>query len=321
MPLKRTPPHTPAPRAPSQPVEDVTLLASSETVCETDLEKSLLDKSSEARPSSHLIHYDSEPNLHRVVANITERKKRKFDGDDTCFMTSLKRTLDNLVQNVSCIKQQNAELTKSMELMSSKYDDFLFRIEALETKSREDKKYINLLEDKIESLERKARSSGIEIRNVPKVNTDKPESKDDLCNLVQSMGESINIDIKASDIRDIYRIPAKDSSKIIITEFTSVIMKENVLLAIKKFNKNKPKEQKLNTSHLKLKSSSNPIFVAETLSQKSQRLFYLARVFQKQHGYLFCWTSRGVIYLRKIDKGPLFAIHNEADLDKLKNTQ
>ncbi|KAJ8704384.1 hypothetical protein PYW08_005156 [Mythimna loreyi] len=275
----------------------------------------------------------SEPNLHQLTMNVTERKKRKFDGDDiNSFMCSLKEMFDtlsneqnerfqDLLISVNSLREQNAELTKSVETMSHKYDEILSRIKLLEDTKKEDTRYIKSLEQKIDNLERKTRASGIEIRNIPKMKPDKSETKSDLCLIAQQMGKTLNISIQDSDIKDIYRITAKDSSNPIITEFTSVLMKEKVLAAVKAFNKTKQKGEKLNTTHFIKTDAVKPVFVAETLTQKTQKIFYLARAFQKDYGYDFCWTSRGIVYLRKSTGSAQIKIEFEADLEKLKTVK
>ncbi|CAK1553275.1 unnamed protein product [Leptosia nina] len=296
----------------------------------SDAETTLIENSAIVSLTTERQHYDSEPNLHLLSTNVTERKKRKFDGDDSeNFMVTIKYMFDafskeqnkrfqDLLVSVNCIREQNSELTKSVETMSSKYDEFLSRIKHLEDARKEDKKYVSILEQRLETLERKSRASGIELRNIPKTITGKPETKSDLCQLTQLMGKAINIDIRESDVRDIYRINSKDSSNPIIAEFTSVLVKEKILSAVKSFNKKKQKGEKLNTGHFGTVGPIKPAFVTETLTQQTQKIFYLARTFQKEHGYDFCWTSRGVVYLRKNSNLSQIKIECQADLDKLK---
>ncbi|XP_026746537.1 uncharacterized protein LOC113507810 [Trichoplusia ni] len=325
MPLRRTPPPVSSPRnaSTSQATEEMA------PPNITNAEMTLIHQSSEVKIASEMIHYDSEPDLQLLKMNITDRKKRKFEGDDiNSFMPTIKKMFESLsieqnkrfqdlLGSVNSLRERNAELTKSVEAMSLKYDEFLSRIKSLEEARKEDKKQIISLEQKIENLERKTRSSSIEIRNIPKTNK---ETKTDLCQLIQVMGKSVSIDIKDSDIRDIYRITAKDSSNPIITEFTTVIMKEKVLSAVKNFNKCRQKGDKLNTGHLSIQGPNKPVFIAETLTQKSQRIFFLARAFAKEHGFAFCWTSRGAIYVRKSENLPQIRIQDEEDLEKLRNS-
>lgn len=93
--------------------------------------------------------------------------------------------------------------------------------------------------------------------------------------------------------------------------------KESILGAVKKLNKNKKNNEKLNSTHLNLSGPARPIFVSETLTYKTQKLYFLAREFSRLNNYDYCWTSKGMVYLRKSEDAPLIRINAEADLSKL----
>lgn len=273
-------------------------------------------------------HYNSAPDLRSMLENITGNKKRKIDECDTCSTDAIKEIFtlfsqeqaarfEELQSTISGLTEQNSKLTQSVELMSIKYDEFLSRISQLESESRADKKTIASLEGKLESLERKSRSTGIEIRNIPKKTG---ENKRDLCALMQSVGQVINVQIDSNNVSDIYRIKSKDSSNPIIVELTTVLHKEKILDNVKKYNKSKKPGEKLNTSTLGLQCPVKPVFISETLTAKTQKLFYLARTFQQQYNYSFCWTSHGVVYLRKKEKDQHIRINSEVDIDNLRKS-
>lgn len=275
-----------------------------------------------------LQHCQSSPDLPTLGINLAERKKRKFEGGDASEVVVLMKEMfsalskeqnqrfQDLQLAINNLTDENIELVKSIELMNFKYDEFLSRITRLEAERRTDKSTIAHLEDRIEAMERKSRASGLEIRNIPKTTG---ETKDDLCKIVRSLGETLKVDVQDCDIKDIYRIKTKDSSFPIITEFSSVMKKEKILKASKTFNKSKPKGEKLNTSHLQLKTTVKPVYLSETLTPKTQRLFFLARDLQKNLNFTFCWTSHGVVYLRRDENSPQIRINHEADLEALRN--
>lgn len=275
-------------------------------------------------PASTLIQCSSVPDL----SSTAERyKKRKLDGLEegnvainlntfSAFTQEQEMRFEDLLLKLNSIFDQNRDLKDSVELMSKKHDEFLNRISVLEGERKEDRKLISQLEEKIESLERKSRSATIEIRNVPKKSD---ESKQDLANMVINLGKSMDINFEQSNIRDIYRGKSKEDSKPIIVEFASVIMKERVIKGVKHLNSSEKRENKLNTSHLNLNCPVKPVFISETLTFRAQRLYYLARQFKNAHGFLFCWTSHGFIYLRKKVGDPQLRVNCEADLEKLRN--
>lgn len=97
-----------------------------------------------------------------------------------------------------------------------------------------------------------------------------------------------------------------------------MIQKETVLENVKAFNKTKKIGEKLNTGHFLIQGPVKPVFISELLTTRAQRLFYLARSFQKQHNYAFCWSSHGIIYLRKDEKSPHMKIASETDIENLR---
>lgn len=329
MPLDRSPP----PPLPAQATTPATTMQEP-VLPRAKAVKAIFDESI-SRPreivagSSGIQHYGSAPDLGLIMETLSERKKRKFDGNSSDNTELLKEMIskfsiqqtvffNQLQASINGLKEQNNQLSQSVELISSKYDGFLSQITQLEAQRREDKKTMEFLEEKVEYLERKSRSTGIEIRNIPKTNG---ESKNDLCKLLHSVGKSIDVDIEQNAIKDIYRPSSKDSSAPIVVELTTVLLKENILDKVKKFNKSKKAGYKLNTSHIGLQCPVKPVYISETLTTKAQKLFYLARTFQKQYHYAFCWTAHGVIYMRKDEKSPHIKVSSEHDIANLRLTE
>lgn len=256
---------------------------------------------------------------------VNARSKRRRDHDDIGDLRNEMRELflklsTSVEQQFQAVKQQNVDLQESLQFMSEKYDDVLEKIKYLEEERLQDRKHIYMLEEKLESMEKKIKSTGLEIRNVPKTSNDvkRFETKEELCGIIKSLSKTVNINIQEEHIRDVYRINSKNETlKPLIVEFNSVLMKDKLLRAIKNFNKDKMRDAKLNTSHLNIPGPARPVYMSETLSFKTQRLFYMAREFARDNSYSYCWTSRGNIYLRKIDGQPLIRIQSEADLSKL----
>ncbi|CAG9790234.1 unnamed protein product [Diatraea saccharalis] len=320
MPLKRTPPPS------ATTVEAGTKCA----IIDSQSTSALTSREEECTDDSLRIqHYDSAPDLHSMMENISERKKRKFESSNSDITDVIKQMFTTFTQDqavrfkqlqktIDSLKDQNRELKRSVEHMSDQYDEFLNKITKLEAERREDKKMIYHLQEKIEYLERKTKSTMLEIRNIPKISG---ENKKYLSNLISTIGKTINVEIDQNLIKDIYRGKSKDSSNLIIAEFTTVIVRDNILQNVKKFNKTKIHGDKLNTGHLNLKFPAQPIYISEALTSKTQKLFYQARLTQKQLKYDFCWTSHGVVYLRKHENSPHIKIISETDIENLKKSQ
>ncbi|CAK1599750.1 unnamed protein product [Parnassius mnemosyne] len=117
--------------------------------------------------------------------------------------------------------------------------------------------------------------------------------------------------------KDVFRLNSKTGKTTIVTEFTSVIVKNSVIQAAKTFNKQHP-DQRLNSAMIGFKEQVRPIYVSEALTNKGRRLFFLARSYAKTEGYKFCWTSHGKVYLRKTAESPHIEVKDETQLLDLK---
>ncbi|CAG9137689.1 unnamed protein product [Plutella xylostella] len=133
---------------------------------------------------------------------------KKFE----CLRKSLEQSF---LQSINELKAQNEAITKSMELISDKYDEMTTHMKKVENEQKDQKRYIHLLEQKIELLERKNVSSSIEIRNIPKLNAS--ETKEDLIKTVKNISDVLKVPIDKMDIKDIYRTNTKIESNKPIT--------------------------------------------------------------------------------------------------------
>lgn len=279
---------------------------------------------------------DSVPNLEELERDnktgrsaATGRFKRKHE--DTKF-EELKASIDeikNMITNTNTkqderykclqsdareIKEHNADLRRSLEFISKKYDEIKVKLDSMETEKRNNFLIIKKLEDKIELLERNSKAASLEVRNVSQ---SKPETKDDLVAIVTSVGKAINMPIAPSEIKDVFRTKSKQAHQPIVVEFTTTVMKEKMLTSLKSLKKDQRGNQ-LTSTMIGIGGPTVPLYVSDNLTAKARRLFSLARAFAKVNEYKYCWTSHGQVYLRKNDGASALRIREEDDLDNLK---
>ncbi|XP_028178785.1 uncharacterized protein LOC114366201 [Ostrinia furnacalis] len=224
----------------------------------------------------------------------------------------------NITPTIMEIKQTNTNIESSIALLMSQNQELSNRILQLENKSKEDREYITLLEEKVENLQMGSRKSNFEIKNVPKKTA---ETKDELVQMALSLSSSIGGNLCKTDIKDIYRVHGKKDSQTsaIIVETSSTLVKNDILRLCKAFNVKT--KAKLCAKHLGLRSKEDtPIFVSEQLTAKGSRLHFLARDLAKSKQYKFCWTAYGKVYVRKADSSPIILIKSEAQIQQLMNT-
>lgn len=257
-------------------------------------------------------------------------KRRRSDeiGDRLAsFMDEIKDLLADFKKEQNCkfeklekiflvvdeIRKQNSDIQSSVDFLSQKYDSVVSQIGKLESEKQANLQSLQLLEDRLENYERLSRSSCIEIRNIPTV---KSETKDSLLNIIIATGKLLNTSIQPSEVNDVFRLNSKDpANRTVFVDFNSVLTKERVIRNYRKANKEK---NRLTTEKLRLSGPTKPVFISESLSTKTKRLFFLAKDYAKTNEYTYCWTSSGKVYLRKKEGTPAILVKSELDLEQLK---
>ncbi|CAH0399912.1 unnamed protein product [Chilo suppressalis] len=223
------------------------------------------------------------------------------------------------IQNDTNLKK-NIDIEKSIEFVAAKMEEVQHTINCLEKDRNDISAQITTIETKCDTLDRLARKTSIQIRNVPR---QKAESKEKLFEMINKLSTSLGINMGTSDVRDIYRLPSKPDqvNTTIVAEFSSTLTRSYFLSAAKDFKSSsiKFKTEQLNSTHLGIEAPKSEIYLSEHLTPICSRLFYLAREFRKTMGYDYCWTSNGLVYLRKKQGEPYILIKNEAQLQILGN--
>lgn len=264
----------------------------------------------------------------------TKRQRESSEEQLSSFKEEIKIILDEwkvaqnsllnkLITEVAEIKEQNSkikktndEIEKNLLFINKQYEDLAKKVECLDSERKQHLIQIATLESKIEDMERSSKSSTIELRNVP-IPTE-TETKADLCSIVQNTCKLLNVNVQQASIRDVFRLNGKSRKGTIVAEFTSVLLKNDVMHGIKSYRKQHP-ELHLNSADIGLKGQVTPIYVSEALTNKGRRLFFLARDLEKTKEYKFCWTSYGKVYLRKSVDAPHIQVKDETQLTVLRN--
>lgn len=281
------------------------------------------------------IHYGSDSMLYNNPnnqqpsdLNIKKRSKRRLDesqnatdvtlSDLLTKMDELKTQQDakfaSLEAHIKELTSQNTDIKDSMALLSAKYDDILINMKIIQQENLHFKNQIKNLEGKVEQLEVNAKSTTIEIRNIP---AGKLEDKDNLIDIAKKIGEVVNVPIIHSDIRDVFRLKIKNKENgPVILDFTSTLKREKFIRATRTYNKENH-EKRLTTASINMMGPVEPIYIAESLTSSIRRLHYLTRMFAKKHNFGHCWTSFGKVYLKRNDNEPRLRITCAGDLEKL----
>ncbi|CAG9784824.1 unnamed protein product [Diatraea saccharalis] len=315
MPLKRTPP-PPASPARSESAPDLAAPISSRKV--------QADAFRQRRPREEITLNDLMDSMSlwkSVLEDFKNDQDRRLDTLQASVVDIRKQHEEkwaSLQSSISELRQQNDDIHSSIEFLAKQNTELKDKVVAMERVQKENKDYIRDLEEKIETLERENRSSTLEIRNIP---VTKSETKDDLLNIFHKVANALNVNVSVSDVNDIYRVSTKSvTNKPIVCKLQSALLRERLLKSVKDFNK-AHKENRFSTEHIHMPGVPQPIFIAENLTPKMRRLYFLARSFAGTNDYSFCWLSRGRIYLRKREGHKTFNINSETDLIRLEHNK
>ncbi|KAG7308986.1 hypothetical protein JYU34_004842 [Plutella xylostella] len=226
------------------------------------------------------------------------------------------KQMQKLFPILNGIQTANSTIESSISFLTEQNLDFKKKLEQLEIEIKKKNEYIIFIEDRLEELTRNSRKTTIEIKNVP---LNSKETKEGMVKLVENLSKSIELNLDVKDIKDIYKSRSQTEKKTIIVELNSTFTKDNILKSAKAYNI-RNKSNKLCAKHLGITSSPDtPIFIAENLTPKASRLYFLARDLKKSRNYKYCWTSYGRVYVRKEDTSPIILIQSEAQVQKMMN--
>lgn len=240
----------------------------------------------------------------------------EWKSDNDYKLSKLQTDITDVKNTLTDVQKTNFEIEKSLEFLSTQYDDMNLKILNLEESNNEHQQQIKDLQNKIEEFQRLSCVSTLEIRNVPVCVT---ENQSDLFKIVENVTKAVGADVLLSDINDIRRLPGKPHiKKPIIVKFNTPLLKNKVIKAVKTFNIQNQAE-KLNTTHLGISGSPSPIYVVEHLTPTARRLYFLARELMRSKLFKYCWTMNGKVFLRQNDGAPLLHVTSESQVTLLKS--
>jgi chromosome segregation ATPase len=149
-------------------------------------------------PARKLQHAGSDSALDHIITPYTSpnfvtqrsfKRPRESPGADfetfkeeikqliSGMMVSHEKELKIITPTLLQIKESNANIESSITFLAAQTDELKKQVDKLEADKKEDREHINLLEEKMEDLQRENRKRNLEIKNVPKL---EKESRSDL---------------------------------------------------------------------------------------------------------------------------------------------
>ena len=228
------------------------------------------------------------------------------------------------------IEEKFSALQKSVDFVSSKYDELLKQIQGSNEKvvtlvsdvknTKRDltgvqKRALEVTKD-VDDLAQYLRRDCIEISGL------KPTESISCTELVKAVGKDMDMELEDGDISTAHPIPRYDKSadEKIIVKFTRRADRDE-------FYSNRKKVAGKKASSLKSLKDACPttgvdlnkkIYISESLTPKKKKLFGLVNKFKKELQWKFIWTNHGRIYLKQRENSQTYKIDSPEDFEILK---
>uniref|UniRef100_A0A2A4JL66 Zinc finger DNA binding protein n=1 Tax=Heliothis virescens TaxID=7102 RepID=A0A2A4JL66_HELVI len=219
-----------------------------------------------------------------------------WKAEHDAILSGLTNDISDLKIQCSQIRESHLEIDRSVKFVNTCYEEIKNKFDEIQKLRKENDDRTVQLEQYIQDLQLQSRPATIELRNVPQKTK---ETADDLVAVVSAIGKVVDIAIEPSNLRDLYRLPGiSGTPRPIVAEFISVPKRNEFLSNVRRYNKERPITDKLNTASIGVPGDKKPIYVDEHLPPSKKKLFYDARTFAKANKFS-CWNSHGRILLRR----------------------
>ena len=284
------------------------------TVSESEIDR--VGKEIKKTPPNYVFQRTKRSREDTSLGDQLDEFKREIKEMMALFTSKQTTEMQRMTSTLKEIQQSNHNIENSISFLTAQNEELTKKIVQLENQHREDKKYITILENKIEEIQIENRKTNFVIKNVPKRNN---ETQEDLLNMITCLTRNLECNFLKSDVKDVYRLRGKNNenpNQPIIVETSSTILKTEVMKMGRAFNIKR--KEKLTCKQLGFTSQEDtPIFLSDHLTAKGSRLHFLARDLTKSGAFKFCWTAYGKVYVRKDEQSPTIIIRSEEQVHML----
>ncbi|KAL0810362.1 hypothetical protein ABMA28_010511 [Loxostege sticticalis] len=220
----------------------------------------------------------------------------KLDEKFDTFRTSVNKMIQS--QITSAIENLKTDFTHTTDFLA-------------------DEQQLDVMERRINSVEKVSRSRNLEIQAIP------DRRNEDLVAIVRKICDTINVPVHDVDICSVRRIakfnPDSSRPRNILLTLPSERQRDIILSAYKRYNKHH-RSDPLNTGLLGIPGEKVNIYLAEHLSAECRELYAAARKFSRDHSFKYVWVKYGRVYLRKDDSSSAIFVKDLPNLGRLKKT-
>ena len=239
---------------------------------------------------------------------------------DSRFKTQMKE-LNDVVLNYNKSTQDELKAIKnSQEFISDKFDELLKSVSLLQEENIQlptknarlsdeitdmNKKMSNLDEEQ-ERINLYSRRDCLEFHGMPECSGENTDE------LVQRVGNLVRVEIGPSDISVSHWLPSKSGrTPAIIAKFTKRSTRDKLFNA-------KASLRNYRSSDIGIASSSEKLYINESLTQRARDLFSRVRDFKRIHGFKYAWTKYGKSFLKQNDDARAVSFGLRSEFDNFK---
>lgn len=251
----------------------------------------------------------------------TRGKGAIIENEDKFNMEKILQIIEKKIDSmkkeiISKIDKQTLDNQKSIEFMSTQYDELIKKLEItilqnkkienefimIKKEQQEKNTIIKQLEIKIADMEYKTRSNYMEIAGIPQKNGEQQ------IEVVKRVAEAAGVELKYAEIIDVKRIPDRriNAPPKILVQFTDKIVRDKII------------QNKKNIDYAKIKDiSTETIYIAEEISFYHKELLWRTKQTAKEKNYAYVWFKDGKIMVRRMPNEKLIYIRHVDDLKKI----
>lgn len=234
-------------------------------------------------------------------------------------ITDIKTTMQQLAINMNHNNNQiNTNIQNALDKITNTLVSLSTQVSELCEKNKEKEKQMQVMDNRINSLEQQLINKNIEIKNITTENISPNE-------VVKKIAASVNLEINESDISNSYYL--KKSEKVVV-EFTSLIKKRELLNKIKRHRVDSTiinTDESYNNESQQNENGNNNmrskyIYINDQLTPHNRRLLWLAKTKAKEANWKFVWVKNGNILAKKNEISHPILVHNAADIELITST-
>lgn len=252
------------------------------------------------------------PELEGILTEI------KYMSAQLANLPGLVESVRKIQEEIRDLKSIKTELTEvkssvaSVHQSMSSITDRLTKLDSEVQSLHSTKEQLTALQQRVDQLEiranedqQRSRLNNIEVKGVPF------KSSENLYNIINKIGDTINFSISKDQINYIARVPTRGDSntKNIIVSLHNRYIKDDFIVAARRC-------KSLTAANLGL-SGDRRIFINDHLTLQNKTLLNKTKTLAKEQNFEFVWVKSCKIFVRKNNTSPVISINSVSDLKRI----